>query len=418
MKKMSLFVMLAALAGSVMSLNAQPTPLSALLIQDRIDAAVTGEEVLVPAGIYEGTLTLKDGVILRGAGDAVTILDGQGAAEVVTFGKESALIGFTVRNGRVLAANKGSFIGIFECTLEAFSHVAVYFENGAGVVAQTIITGNDRTTTGIFSAGANPLIINNVIANNRVGVHVLPHLIPSIVGNLFQSNSIAIDGPASALAVIERNRFSDNGEDSRLGPLPASNEVGPVEAHAFVLQRGLATSAYHDLMMETYHAAVKDHPIIVYDLQPQVAHFDAIGLFPWANFVLAASAVDTRIERYEAYDVVGNRALSAEYMEQPGDGRPSVRVHNPELLEKMRERYVLENRYVHAPSYLDEPDGRRIFRRMTNVSQIEVVIPAGYQAVSSTPASIEQNHGGRSYLVMEDVGITHIEVIMERIAQP
>jgi hypothetical protein len=130
--------------------------------------------------------------------------------------------------------------------------------------------------------------------------------------------------------------------------------------------------------------------------------------------VLSASAVDTRIEQYQAYDVVAGQPIHAEYFVQ-GDSRPSVRVFNPALLEKMRERYVLENRYVHGPSYFDDADGRRIFRRMTNISQIEVVIPSGYRVVSASPVAVLHEGGDRPYLSMVDIGFTDVEVIMDRV---
>ncbi|HMO99282.1 MAG TPA: hypothetical protein PKE26_09260 [Kiritimatiellia bacterium] len=399
------------LIGSAARAEENPSQ-PASVIQTLIDAASPGDEVLVPAGRFTGVLTLKDGVIVRGAGDALTVLDGEGAAEVVAFGKESALIGFTIRNGAVLVSGKGYFIGLFECTLEDYRGFGIQLNGGSGVIAHNILRGN-RHNTGLLCAAANPLIVNNLIEDHHIGVQLLPHLIPSLVGNLFRSNHIAIAGTAEAQAIIERNLFDGNGTASALGELPPGNEVRAVAADEFVLQRGVSTEAYRALMMEVYHAAVKDHPIIVYDLHPAPGSFDAIGLFPWANFTLSASAIDTRIEHHEAYDVVADRRLNSEYFVQ-GDNRPSVRVHNPELIEKMRERYVLENIYIHAPSYFEEPDGRRIFRRMTNVSQIEVVIPAGYRVVSATPAAVVHAGGDRTYLTMEDIGVTHVEVIMER----
>lgn len=389
----------------------------ASVIQDLIDSANPGDEIVVPAGIYQGTVTIKDTLTLRGAGDAVTVLDGQGANEVVVFGKEGMLVGFTVRNGQVLASSKGNFIGIFECTFESFERFGIFFEAGSGVVANNVIRGNERSV-GIYCYSANPLVINNVIEGCRYGFRWMGNLIPTLVGNLFRNNILAIHGPEDGQIVMERNLFDNNREVYNLGNVPEGNEIRPVAANEFIIRRGADTSTYRDMMDRSYEAAVKDHPIIVYDLHQEPTVFDAITLFPWATFTVSASAIDTIIEDYEAYDWVADRKLNAEYLKQ-ADQRPSVRVHNPEIVEKMRERYVLENRYVHPGSYYDDDQGRRIFKRMTNVSQIEVVIPDGYRVVSFSPdAILYENDGRRPYLSMQDIGNTYIEVVMERISAP
>lgn len=384
------------------------------VIQDLIDAAQPGDEVIIPAGEYHGSIVIRNGVIVRGEGDKVTVLDGQGASEVVILGKESAIIGFTIRNGQILAASKGHFIGIAECTLESYNAYGVMFQGGAGILAHNRLAGS-QGKTGILCASANPLIVNNLIEGNQTGVQVTPHLIPTIIENLFIDNVVAIAMPGEAQAVIQRNIFDRNGRDTTLPELPAGNHTGPVQPGDFILQRGATTDAYRTLMRETYGIAAKDHPTVIYDLHATPGSFDTIGLFPWANFVLSSSTLDTRIATYQAYDIVKDAAINAEFFMQ-NEQRPSVRVHNPGLLEKMRERYVLENHYIHPPSYFEEAGGRRVFKRHTNVSNIEVVIPDGYQLVSSSPEG--QLHGGseRSYLVIQDVGDTHLEVIMEPVA--
>jgi len=396
-------------AANAQEVSIQPST----VIQDLIDLAEPGSEILVPAGVYLGTVQLKNHITLRGEGDAVTVIDGQGAEEVVTFGKESALIGFTVRNGQVLIASKGNFIGVFECSLKEYFRFGVFFDGGSGVIANNILKGNEQSV-GIFSYNANPLIINNLIEGNKVGFQWFPHLIPTLIGNLFRGNTLAVSGTDGASIVMEKNLFDGNANLYNRGELPEGNEVRSVAANEFVLTRGNSTDSYRDLMDTTYEAAVKDHPIIVYDLHQEPAVFDAITLFPWASFVVSASAVDTKIEAYEAYDWVADKPLNAEFFMQ-NNVRPSVRVNNPEIVEKMRERYVLENRYVHAGSYFDNEKGQRIFRRMTNVAQIEVVIPTGYRLVSVSPDGILHDGADRSYISIQDVGSTDIEVVLERI---
>jgi len=389
---------------------------SASVIQGLIDAAQPGDEVLVPAGEYHGVIQLRERITLVGAGDAITRLDGGGAEVVVRLEKEAAIIGFTIRNGQVLASNQGNYIGIFECTFEDYQRYGILFQGGSGVVAHNILRGNGQSTA-IFSHSANPLIINNLIENNQVGFEWHFHLIPSLIGNLFRNNTVAVSGAAGATIVMRGNLFDGNATLTSFGPLPEGNEARPVSAGEFIVTRGNAISGYRELMDTAYGEAVKDHPIIIYDLQNELGSFDAITLFPWASFVVSASAIDTRIANFEAYDWVADRPLQASYF-QLNNVRPSVRVDNPELVEKMRERYVLENRYIHPASYFEEENGRRIFRRMTNLSQIEVITPAGYRVVASTPEAIQHTIANRTYLSIHDMGNTDVEIIMEPMSSP
>jgi hypothetical protein len=414
MKRLLSFVLAALLAGIVHPATAQETQPAGVL-QALLDAAAPGDVVDAPAGVYEGTLRLPDYVMLRGEGDDLTVIDAGGAPEAVIFGKESALVGFTVRNGQVLAASKGNFIGIFECTFEAFERIGVLFDAGSGVMAHNVMAGGPRTV-GIAAHNANPLVMNNVIRDNRIGFQLFHGLIPSLVNNLFVSNQVAIHLADGSNAVIMRNLFDGNRTPYNRGELPDGNEVRAVSPEEMVLVRGGLSETYRDLMDETYTAAVKDHPIILYDLHDEPGFFDAITLFPWATFTVNASAADTVIDTFRAYDWVGERALRAEYVVQ-ADQRPGVKVDNPELVEKMRERYVLENLYVHPASYFEDEAGRRVFRRMTNLGRIEVAIPHGYQVVSVKPlgAPVPGGDGAREVIAIEDIGVTHVEVVMERV---
>ncbi|MGA1529735.1 MAG: right-handed parallel beta-helix repeat-containing protein [Kiritimatiellia bacterium] len=410
-------LLIATLIASFISASALADVQSTSLIQHRIDVAAPGDEVVVEPGIYHGTLQIKDGVFVRGAGEGEVTLDGQGAPQVVQLGKESAIAGFTIRNGGTLVANQGTFGGVFECTLESFGAFAIMLQGGSGVVAHNQIKG-EAGRVAVLNMAANALIVNNVIEGNRVGVQIHPQLIPTLSDNLFRNNETAIEVVGEAKAILERNLFYQNGRaTSQEGLLAGSNTLVEEDPGAFILQRGADSALYRDLMNETYAAAVTDHPLVIYDLLDEAGAFDVIGLFPWANFSLSASTLDTAIERYHAYDIVEDQPLNAEYFLQ-NNQRPSVKVHNPELMEKMRERYVLENRYVHGPSYFDNAEGLRVFKRLTNVSQIEVVIPAGYELVSSKPEGVLRDGFERPYLSINDIGDTHLEIVMRRNALP
>ena len=60
-------------------------------IQAAIDAANSGDTILVASGIYKENIQLADGVLLQGAGAAVTTIDGGGEGRVVEGAKGSVI---------------------------------------------------------------------------------------------------------------------------------------------------------------------------------------------------------------------------------------------------------------------------------------------------------------------------------------
>jgi len=72
-------------------------------IQAGINAAFSGYTVQVAAGTYYERITMKSGVVIQGAGQGVSIINGGASGSVVTAnGVDSAakLDGFTITNGK------------------------------------------------------------------------------------------------------------------------------------------------------------------------------------------------------------------------------------------------------------------------------------------------------------------------------
>ena len=394
----------ALLVGSALTLSAIAEDIS---LQDLVNAAEPGAVVSVPAGAYKGPVQLKDGqTLFAEAGPDATRIDGGGAMTVLALGKDNAVIGFTLQNAQQLVRNNGNFFGLFECVLTNYSITGVAIEKGSGVVLNNQISGN-RGGTGVLCIEANPYVGFNLIENNLTGFTVARWLIPTLDHNVFRSNDVAVsslDGTAIVMTgnIFDGNRVSVNGVG--LG----SNDVErAATAEELVLRRGLGVDAYRALMKEVYNQAMAAQPRIIYDLTDEPGKFNLIVTYPYATFTVSASAKDTIIRNYDAYDRQTDQSLQAQYLLAHG-GYPSVAVVNPQLTDKAIDRYVLEKAFEHLPSYHDEADGHRVFNRLTNLPRIEVLLPAGWTLAGGNPGVTVEARGNRQVAKLTSMGMTTV----------
>ncbi len=381
-------------------------------IQAAIDAAAPGDVVEVPAGAYVGALTLKNGVILKGAGAESTVIDGAGAETVIKGAADAALIGFTIRNGRTAVDNDGRFIGVFECVITDYTLFGILVNHGAAAIANNWVDGKGQGN-GIGCISANPYIGNNVIVSNAVGIRATLNYIPTVADNVFAFNTLAILVDGGAEVVLRGNIFDGNGENIRGQAFGADDRVAAVDLARINLPRGGSLESYKGLLGAVREAAVAMHPIVIYDLNHPIGQFLVTTLFPWATFTVASATKDTVIAEYDAYDGLTTARLNAEYV-RPNNERPAVAVINSEIKAQGLDRYVLDNLYVHPGSYYYAPDGRLVFQRDTNFSRIQIVTLAGWKVAElNYPAEIVQN-GDRQIVKINDVGHTSIKLVMER----
>jgi len=157
-------------------------------IQEAIDAAANGDEVVVRPGIYIGQVNLlaKAITVRSEEGAEKTILDGNqsGDGPVATFGTAphsgGVLDGFTITNG----------LGI---------HGGAIICNGAGTIKNNIITKNAATCCGggiktWSETEQSVLIVNNLIYDNHVdhaggGIRCQGDSTPIILNNTIFGNS-------------------------------------------------------------------------------------------------------------------------------------------------------------------------------------------------------------------------------------
>lgn len=124
-------------------------------IQAGINAANTGDTVLVAPGTYFENIDFngKAITVTSSGGAASTILDGGQKAPAVLFDKgetrASILSGFTIQHG-----------GVFNYTI--FVNGGIYLQNSSPIIRNNVLTQNNCWT--IYTAGAAPLIQNNEIS--------------------------------------------------------------------------------------------------------------------------------------------------------------------------------------------------------------------------------------------------------------
>ena len=156
-------------------------------IQAGIDAASSGDTVQVDAGTYLENITMKSGVVIQGAGQGVSIIDGGATGSVVTANgvdSEAKLDGFTITNGQGLydgggMYNLNSSPTVSNCTFAG---------NSAGDVIPVIGLGG-----GMYNSNSSPAVINCTFSGNSAmggggGMYNL-NSSPTVTGCNFSNNS-------------------------------------------------------------------------------------------------------------------------------------------------------------------------------------------------------------------------------------
>lgn len=125
-------------------------------IQQAINQAKPGHIILVSAGIYYETITLKKGIILRSSGNPeATIIDGQNSTHPVLTGADECLIeGFTI-------TGKGP------STKESEPSHAIECQDTSPIIKNNIIKNNHGTGIYVKGKKAAPEIIGNKIYSNQ-----------------------------------------------------------------------------------------------------------------------------------------------------------------------------------------------------------------------------------------------------------
>ena len=361
-------------------------------IQAAIDAANPGDVVHVPAGTYRERIILKQGIMLMGQGADSTIIDGKGLPECVGGHKDTAIIGFTIRNGVVGVNVIGCFMGVFDCRFVDIDNSGIQMRAGSGIFHNNIILGSGGTT-GVNTTNANPMVVNNTIADHTFGVRASGSHVLTLTNNVFVSNSVDMKMLKGASAILDGNVFS---EDAAVPPAPQVAEI----------------EVYRAMMRAAFDIVTAEHTAVRYTLTA-----DGSGRFgcsissPSATFHIKTSTKDTEIEEFSAYDQQTGDTLRAKLLRKKKG--PGVDVKNQKLRELALDRYILDQTYDHLDSLFENEAGQLVFKRTTTLSRIQILLPPGYIPYSVNYPAEVTSEDGQVLLTIVDVGFSHVELIME-----
>lgn len=232
-----LFVSSLACAGFISS-AAQASqllvPAGYSTIQSAIDAASTGDTVLVSPGTFYENLDFKGKAITvaSAAGAQVTIIDGGLAGAVVNFsngeGPDSIIKGFTIQNG---FATWGSGVSVVFAAPTIISNVIQNNDSpiggwGAGVgglfgsptVEQNLFrdnSGDNQYLSGVISFldDSSPLVADNLFVSNScraINLALPVDSTPVVINNTIIGNPVGISASINGLGVFENNILFDN----------------------------------------------------------------------------------------------------------------------------------------------------------------------------------------------------------------
>ncbi len=170
-------------------------------IQLAIDHASPGDDVVVAAGNYTENLTLRSSVNVIGAGSGMVTLNGVGSGDVVTVTNvtNTEFSGFTVQNSGTGSGDAGFEISGGSPLIRAnivqgnTSGIRIFSNSTAFLCGNTVRdngnSGNGLVDWGIIVlSGATPLISNNIVTGNEVGIYLFP---ANTSGTRIANNTVA-----------------------------------------------------------------------------------------------------------------------------------------------------------------------------------------------------------------------------------
>jgi hypothetical protein len=219
-------------------------------IQQAINAAASGDAVIVAAGTYYETIDFhgKDITVASEQGPEATIIDGHGAGSVVTFAlgetRAAVLSGFTLRGGYT----------------NSFGGGGIAILSSSPTIRDNVIRDNEVCNSGggISSFWGSPLIEHNTITHNGMrgcsggwglGIYIYGNSAAEIVANLITENNDTAVGAGGGVALFSA------GNPTVRGNVISNNIIVPLVGGC--VARGGAIAVANDM-----HGTIADNVIV------------------------------------------------------------------------------------------------------------------------------------------------------------
>ncbi len=185
-------------------------------IQEAVDHASAGDTVVVSPGRYRGNITLKEDIILQGAGADSTIIEGDGTGSVIEGASGAVVEGFTItgsgRKGKTgitmdagISANNAPMTIANNRIINNNTGIKLYYSPSN--IINNVIADSDNY--GVYLSYSDSTVKNNIIINNKNHGIYCSYSKPEIINNTIYNNLNGIYSEVSRV-VIKNNIISGN----------------------------------------------------------------------------------------------------------------------------------------------------------------------------------------------------------------